>query len=686
MKFSHDWLQSYVSIAEDPVQVGDRLTAAGLPLDGIERRGEDTLYDFDIFTNRPDCMNHLGVAREYAALAATSLRPPVVSIPPAGRPTRESASVAIEAPDLCARYTARCVLGVRVGPSPEWLRRRLASIGQRAINNVVDATNFVLWELGHPLHPFDLDRLEGRRITVRRARPGERLTTLDGVVRILAADMPVIADGSKAVALAGIMGGEASEIGEGTRNVFLESAWFEPVAVRRTARALALRTDASHRFERGADPEAVLAALDRAAQIIAEIAGGTVTTEALDIYPRPLPKRLIEFRPARARALLGLDLDDATMRGALERLGFGLTSGKDGAWSVAPPSFRRDVEREVDLIEEVARHRGYDAIPARLPVLPAEGEGRSPSDLTMTAARGALRAAGLSEAINYAMVGREETLLFATSNLSPVALTNPLQANAACLRTSLLPGLLRNLAHNLNHGLAGVHLFEIGTVFLPGNPLPVERQRLALVLAGRGLPSHWSLPRREVDLYDAKGGVELLVELLGDSPPAFSSDKIPFLEEGRALQILSAGRPLGVVGEIAASVRGRFGIDRPVFAAEVEMSELETRIGAVRRYRPLPRYPPVRRDLAVVIGPATPFEAIERTIRHSSTLPVADVQAFDLYRGPGVPPGCSSLAVQIVFQHPERTLLAQEVQESLDAITGALRRDLRVTLRGSAPE
>src|SRR3989454_8265012 len=236
MKFSHQWLQSYVSIAEEPAKVGARLTAAGLPLDGIETRGDDAVYDFDVFTNRPDCMNHLGVAREYAALTEAPLRPPAVSVPSGGRPTQEVASVTVEAPDLCARYAARSILGVRVGPSPDWLRRRLESIGQRAINNVVDATNFVLWELGHPLHPFDLDRLNGRRIVVRRARAGERLTTLDGLTRALTAEMLVIADGATAVALAGVMGGEASEISGATTNVLLESAWFEPVAVRRTAR------------------------------------------------------------------------------------------------------------------------------------------------------------------------------------------------------------------------------------------------------------------------------------------------------------------------------------------------------------------------------------------------------------------------------------------------------------------
>src|SRR2546428_367648 len=686
MKFSHAWLAAYVTIAEEPAKVGERLTAAGIPLDAIAVHSDDSIYDFDIFTNRPDCMNHVGLAREYAALTGAPLRPPGVVIPPGGRPTKEIATVAIEAPDLCARYAARCVLGVRVGPSPDWLRRRLESIGQRAINNVVDATNFVLWEIGHPLHPFDLDRLEGRRIIVRRARPGERLTTLDGVARELTSEVLVIADGMQAVALAGIMGGETSGIGRVTTNVLLESAWFEPVPVRRAARALGLRTDASHRFERGADPEAVLPALDRAAQIIASIAGGSVTTPALDVVPRPQPRRVIAFRPARARALLGLDLDEGAMRGALEPLGFAVGPGRDGVWSVAAPSFRAGVEREADLIEEVARHRGDDAIPEHLPVLPVGGEERGALDATLRTARRVMQAAGLSEAINYAMVEREDCVLFTPGVTAPVALTNPLQANAAFLRTSLLPGLLRNLAHNLNHGLASVLLFEIGTTFLPGSPLPEETSRLSFVQAGRGVPMHWSLPRRDADLFDAQGGAELLGDLLGVSPLAFTSDRIAFLEEARALSVTSEGQVLGVVGEIRRSLLGRFGIDRAVFGGELELAELDRRQGTVRRYRPLPRYPPVRRDLAIVTGPGTTFQAIDGTMRKHRALPIAEVQALELYRGPGVPQGGACLAVQIVFQHPERTLLAQEVQDSIEAITGALRRELRVKLRGAEPE
>jgi phenylalanyl-tRNA synthetase beta chain len=686
MKFSDAWLREYVTIGEPPERVGARLTAAGIPLDGIEGSGADAVYDFDVFTNRPDCMNHLGLAREYAALTGSPLKPPETAVPKGGGPTARSATVAIEDQALCARYSARAVLGIRVDRSPDWLRRRLESIGQRPINGVVDATNFVLWEMGHPLHAFDLDRLSGHRVVVRRARPGEILTTLDGIERRLTAEMLVIADAERAQALAGIMGGRATEIGPATRNVLLESAWFDPASVRRTARALGLRTDASHRFERGADPEGTIEALDRAARLIAEVAGGTVTDPCLDIHPRPFPPRAIRFRPARARALLGFDLPDETMKEALERRAFAVSPergrGRETAWTVGVPSFRRDVEREVDLIEEAARHRGYDAIPAALPLLPDAGGGPAEADRILRVVRHSLETAGLSEAVNTAFVEREDCRLFEPDLEKPLAVENPLQAQAAFLRPSLLPGLLRNVAHNLNHGLESCLLYEIGTAFRPGRGLPEERTLAAFVVAGRGVPAHWNLPARDVDLYDAKGAVELLAELLGISPLAFSSDRMPFLAQGRALRVARDGRPLGIVGELAPHALERYGIERPAFGGELAIAALLGERRAERRYRPLPRYPAVRRDLALVVGDGVTFEAIERVIRQAATLPVAAVRVFDRYRGAGIPEGRVSVAVQVVFQHPERTLSAEEVQSAQDAIVEALGRTVGARLRG----
>ncbi|HEU4401674.1 MAG TPA: phenylalanine--tRNA ligase subunit beta [Candidatus Polarisedimenticolia bacterium] len=684
MKFSHSWFKEYVTPAEDPAAIGRRLTAAGVPLDGLEGAGETALYDFDIFSNRPDCMNHFGLAREYAALTGSTLRRPDGSLPRAVAATPATTSIEIEDPDLCPRYSARCVLGVAVGPSPDWLRRRLESIGQRPINNVVDITNFVLWELGHPLHAFDLERLEGGRIVVRRARPRETLTTLDGETRTLAPEMLMIADARRPVALAGVMGGQATEIGPATRNVLLESAWFDPVSVRRTARALGLHTDASHRFERGADPEGTLPALDRAARLVAEIAGGRVTDPPLDIHPRPLPRRSILLRPPRVRSLLGQAVEETAMREALQRREFAVAAPRPDRWEVAVPSFRRDVEREVDLIEEIARHRGYDTIPSVLPLLPDAEGGRSAVDRRVRRARDLFRAAGLSEAINYSMVERRDCVTFTPEVTEPLALENPLQSQAACLRTSLLPGLLRNVAHNLNRGLPACHLFEIGTVFRPAaGPGARERTLAAFALAGRGLPAHWSLPAREVDLYDARGVVDLLGERLGLSPLTASSDRIPFLQERRALRLRAGDVPLGVLGEIAPQVSEGYGIERTVYAGEIDLDAAATVRREERRFRPLPRFPPARRDLALVVRREVTFEAIDGVIRRAATLPIAELQLFDRYQGPGVPAGSVSLAVQVVFQHPERTLAAEEVHSAQEAIVAALGRDLKARLRGA---
>ncbi len=684
MKYSHDWLREYVPIAEDPARVGARLTAAGLPLDGLEQGAHGAVYDFDIFPNRPDCMSHVGLAREYAALTGAALSVPAGRPPAGGSPTAGMATVVIEAPDLCSRYAARCVTDARVGPSPAWLSRRLESIGLRPINNLVDVTNFVLWELGHPLHAFDLDRLEGRRIVVRRARPGELLVTLDGLKRTLAADMLVIADARHPMALAGIMGGEASAVTDRTRHLLIESAWFDPISVRRTARALGLRTDASHRFERGADPAIPVAALDRAASLIAEIAGGQVSDPPLDVHPRPEPPRRVIFRPDRALALLGTRIEEPDLRAALIRRGFQIQPS-GAAWSVEVPSFRRDVDREVDIIEEVARHQGYDAIPASLPVLAGTSDGRDSGARIAATTRHALLIAGLSEAINYAMVEREDGVLFGSPN--PPALDNPLQSQASHLRGSLLGGLLRNAAHNLNHGSPACHLFEIGSVFLrpAGGGKPEEHAHAAFVITGRGLPVHWSAPRRDVDLYDARGIIEAVGDLIGTTPPGFRSDRIPYLEEGRALNVLLGERMIGVVGAISPPVLGRYGIDRPVYAGEIDLGAIGGLPAARRRYAPLPRFPAIRRDLALVLRRDVTFESVARVVRTASRLPIAELLVFDRYVGAGVPVDCVSLAIQVVFQHADRTLTHEEVQEAQDAIVEILRRELGASLRGPGP-
>ena len=667
-----------------PDEIGRRLTAAGLPLDGIERRDpadpRSVVYDLDVFTNRPDCMNHFGVARELAALYDLALRPPSGRVPRGGLATTLAARVEVETPALCPRYAARAVLGVSVGPSPAWMKDRLEAIGQRSINNVVDATNYVLWEMGQPLHPFDRDRLEDRRIIVRTARPGEMLITLDGEERRLQPEMLVIADARAPVALAGVMGGRASEIGPQTKNVLLESAWFDPVSVRRTSKALGLHTDASHRFERGADPQATVAALDRAAALIAEVAGGQVTDPPIDVQARPEPERVATLRPARTAVLLGRAPSEEAMRGTLGRLGFAVDAADPARWSVRVPSFRRDVTREVDLIEEIARHTGYDAIPSSLPRLHDPEGGRNAETRGVDDVRAALLGAGLTEAINFVMSNRDECLLL-EPRTQPVAIDNPLSSAAASLRTTLLPGLLRNAAHNLNRGAAGCHLFEIGRVFEPAAGRPAERLRAAGLVTGRAILSHWSLGRREVDLYDARGAVELLLERLEWTHLRFSSDRIPADAPLAGPRVIAGSAEAGGLGEVRIDLRRRFEIERPVFAFEIDLDLCGRDRPGERRFAGLPRFPAVRRDLALVVGDTVTVNDVEEAIRGASGLPIAGLQVFDRYRGEGVPPGHASVALQIVFQHPERTLEADEVQAAQETIVKALQTRFGARLR-----
>ena len=489
MKFSFEWLKDYVDPGLDPAEAGARLTAVGIPLDSLDRADGDTVLDFDVTTNRPDCMNHLGLARELAVATGTELREPSREPAPSGAtPASELASLEVEAPDLCGRYTALVIRGVKVGASPAWLSRRLSAIGQRPINAVVDATNYVLWEMGQPLHAFDLARLSGRKIRVRRAKPGEPLTTLDGIARKLDPEVLVIADDRRAVAVAGVMGGLDSEISLSTTDILLESAHFDPVSVRKTARRLGLHTDASHRFERGADPEITLRAAERCARLITEVAGGTAAPGCLESRAAPPFSREIPLRPERVRRLLGLQVGDGEMRRILELLCCAVDPRDPGLWRVSTPSFRGDLSLEEDLVEEIARHHGYDRIPTTLPRVLVFPEGRPEPDRRIRRVQEAMLRCGFTEALNLSLVSDADNEILGRDGAG-LKVVNPLSEGQDRLRTGLLPGLLRNLVHNLNQGSEEVRLFEIGRAFrrpkTPGE-LPEEDEILALACGGRG--------------------------------------------------------------------------------------------------------------------------------------------------------------------------------------------------------
>jgi phenylalanyl-tRNA synthetase beta chain len=667
VKVPLSWLREFVDIPAEPRQLGEDLTFVGLALEGIEGRGEDAVLDLDVTTNRVDCMNVYGVAREVSVLYGVPLRRPDLSFPEAGPPAAEALDVAIEAPDLCPRFCAR-VLDVRLGPSPAWIRDRLEAVGVRPINNVVDLTNYVMMEMGHPSHAFDLARVPEGRLIVRWAREGDRLTTLDGVGRILAGRVGVVAGTSGALALAGIMGGASSEVSDETRTVALEAAWWDPLSIRRASKALGLHTEASHRFERGADPEAPPDATARIAHLLAKIGAGTARPGLIDRRPVPRARRSTTFRLGRASAVLGTPVAEDRARQILTGLGFAVQE-RPAAWEVEIPPWRSDVGREADLIEEVGRHVGIDRIPSTVPASRV-AEGLRPAQVATRAVREALVGAGLTEVINYAFVSDAEAGPHAPPRLR---LANPLSEEQGVLRSSLvMPGLVSTLRANLRQGRRDVRVFELGRVFGAAPHGPAEESRVAVLLSGAMAP-HWKSEPRAADFYDAKGVVELLGRRLGVGAFTFEADGAPgFLHPGKAAVVSLEGRPRGYVGSLHPDVAEAWELRDEAVVAELELGVLTAPPPPVR-VRPLPRSPAVARDLSVIVDEAVTAAQIEARIWAAAGDLLRDVSVVKRYAKPPIPPGKASVTLSLVYQDPGRTLTGEEVQASVDRVVAELR-------------
>ena len=555
MFISCEWLRELTDTRLSPAELRDRLTMVGLAIDAVDEHGGDAVLDVEVPSNRPDCLSHVGIAREVSVIDKGQLRLPAGEQPKTEGRSSDLTSVEIKDPDLCPRYAARLVRGVKIGPSPDWLAKRLEAIGQRPINNVADITNYVLHELGQPLHAFDLEKLGGKRIIVRRAAPDEKLRTLDGVERTLTNDMLVIADAEKAVALAGIMGGEESEISNQTKDVLIESAYFDPNSVRQTARKLGMDTEASRRFERGADCEGVLHAQQRCVDLICELAGGVATEDAIDIYPKPLSERVVELHPERIPRLTSLSVQTEEIVRILSGLGFERVGGSEGRMSFKVPSWRVDVEQEEDLVEEVARHTGYEKIGSELPPSSMSGE-YQPTEMQQRSLRRALNAFGFDEAINLSFIQHDSRFdlipSFAGHEDDQPQLANPIIEDAAWMRSTLLPGLLSSLRHNLNHGIRDVRLFEIGRIFsiLKAGELPDESLALSIVATGGALEENKAQAERELDFFDLKGALEAAVDWMNVSPLTFTPTSARHLRVGQSALISSGdGKPLGTIGQ-----------------------------------------------------------------------------------------------------------------------------------------
>jgi len=670
VKLPLSWLREFVAFEAEPRRLADNLTAAGLAVDGVELLGGETVLELDITTNRVDCMNVYGVAREVAALYRKPLRPPETAVAVAGAPAAESLDVTIEAGDLCGRFCAR-LLEVKVGPSPAWLRNRLELVGIRSINNVVDLTNYVMIELGQPSHAFDLARVPGGALVVRWSREGERVTTLDGNERKLPAQVGVIAGkgGEPPLALAGIMGGASSEIQEATRTVALEAAWWEPLAVRRAARALGMHTDASHRFERGADVAAGPLALDRLAHLAVKIGAGSARPGLVERKAGERAERSVRLRPGRVSALLGVEVPRPQQLRTLEALGF-LVSGSSDETTALVPSWRLDVVGEADLAEEVGRHFGLDKIPSALPAAGRAGV-LPESQRRERRMREILTGIGLTEVINYAFG--------AGCDVAPapgVGLANPLSVEQDTLRSSLvMPGLVTTLRSNLRLGRRDVAVFELGRVFLPEPERPREERRLAVLLSGQWHPRHWSAPARTFDLYDVKGVVELLFERLGEPAPRLDGESAPpeFLHPGRSFRLMGGGRGVGYAGVLHPDVRSRLELKDEAVVVEIAVEGLLETVVGIARFRALDRFPAVERDLSILCDEQVPAAEIEVRVRRAAGERLRSLSVVDRYTGDQVPRGKLSLSVSLRFQDRARTLTSEEVQAAVDNVVRELR-------------
>jgi phenylalanyl-tRNA synthetase beta chain len=669
MRVLLSWLRDFIDVSATAEEIAGTMSVRGFAVESLETFGtDDAVIDFEVTANRPDCLSIAGIAREVAtAYAASPPREPrLTRLTPADRADVE---VAIEAPDLCPRFAA-AVADVSVGPSPEWMQVRLRAAGVRPISNIVDITNYVMLELGQPMHAYDLTRIGGAKFRVRTARPGETLTTLDGQSRPLTPQMLLIADAERPVGIGGVMGGADSEVSGNTKQIVLEAAYFNPLSVRRTSKTLGLKTEASTRFERGADPNVQALAIERACALIEMIGAGKARGTIVDCYPVPIGRLSLRLRRRKIAGLLGADVPQADVRRILESLGFGVSETADG-WDVTVPTRRVDVAREVDLIEEVARHYGFDRLPSTFPSLTAPAPPIDPRILSARHLRTVLTGSGFSEAVTFGFISARAAAPFATDgDVVPVA--NPLSESFGVLRPSALPGLLDGLAHNRNRQQRDVRLFEIGNRFTRSSG---ERRVVACAWTGSAAAEHWSGGQREVDFFDVKGLSERICAALRVEGVHAEPHREPWLVPGRAAAIVARGERLGVIGQLTPQVAVAHTLPEsdPVYVAELDLDAAEAAGSRSDvRVEPLPRFPSVTRDVSVLVADTIPAATLRETVRRAAPATLASVREFDRYQGKGIPEAKVSVSLRLTFRSPERTLTDAEVQAAMDAIIRAL--------------
>lgn len=682
MKISTEWLRDYVDLPENEARLKEDLTMAGLLVESVGDYQGSLVLEVEITSNRPDCLSHYGVAREVAALYDRKLRTPAGIRQLVLQQERIPFTVEIRDPDLCPRYVGLVMDGVRVGPSPDWMLRRLEAAGMRPLNNIVDITNYVLLELGHPLHAFDFNLLQGHRIVVDRARDGQLFVTLDGLRRELDSEMLLINDGTGPVAIAGVMGGLNSEINERTHTVLLECAYFKPASVRRTAKKLGLSTEASYRFERGADWNGTIPAIARACYWIRKLAGGRIAGSMRDAYPRKLEPATVELRRERAEAVLGVKLQDDFIVSTLKRLHFRPVRTGRGRWEVTVPTFRVDVELEADLVEEIARFYGYQNIPTTH--APAASAGLpSPVSGIEERARRVLIGLGYSEAVSLSFAEKDDFRIYARMGQSePVRIQNPLTVETEYMRTSLVPGLVRAARRNFSFDQRSVRLFELGKVYRGDSNTATERRSLGILGTGSYTGINWKMPAAEFDFYHLSGVVETLLYSMRSVPPEFRPVRdIAWLDPTAAALLVVDGLPLGILGALHPDLVELLKLRQRVYVAEIDFSELERRPAAPTRFEALAKFPAVERDLSVLVPRGRHYQEIRTGILGLGIRELAELTLMDVYEGAQVPAGKVSMLLRLIFLDREATLTVDRVQGFSDNIRNFLRDQIGAEFR-----
>jgi phenylalanyl-tRNA synthetase beta chain len=701
MKVLYTWLHDFVAVSASPEELASRLAHSGTNIGGIENGTHGAVLDAEVTSNRPDCLSHYGIAREVGAIYKLPLKKVAPKASESAAKTAEAIKVEIRSPELCGRFTARVIRGVKIQPSPTWLKNRLEACGVASINNIVDVSNYVTLELGHPLHTFDYDKIRDHSIVVRGANPrasstpnatGEKIKTLDGIERQLEPGICVICDGdgSRIVGIGGIMGGAETEISFSTKNVLIECAWFDPIAIRRATRSLKLHTEASTRFGRGADPEMAELASRRCAELILQLAGGELLGGVVDVYPGKRSPKKLQVTRAELLRVMGADVPDKEIESSLSALGFapvrvdqnrGSTGSILAAWECTQPSWRADVSREIDLIEEIVRIYGLDKFPPRLPAS-RQGAARLPHYEAEMRLRERLIGLGYREIVTIPHVAEERDALFRPAAVTPARLANPLSEEAGVLRSTGTLTMAGALEWNLNHGQRNARLFEIGHHYRLNGSKPVETHVLTLGATGAARDKNLYEPAREYSFADLKGDLDTISVLSGGL--RWEESATEYLNPARRGALFLNAESLGVAGQLSRRVAERLKFRQDVFLAEINLGPFYCAFYGVknsRRYQPIPRFPAVERDFSLLLSDGTHFSDVVKAISSLNIPEIASIEAADLFRGKNVPAGKYSLLVRIALQPRSATLTDAQINDISARIVAALEKELGAQLR-----